>query len=530
MNADVHVYDILWTPQVTQKSKTWYDGTLKLHTFNKRAMLYDTSRILIDSMFLSKGVLHLGETLVMERHLVTIENQASTYTVDVTPVTRTPGSNRKKNDSCLTLRQRTSKSELYTDSPASACRLSGLRAEAVGSIGRAPLSSNSSTTSVPKDGLIPRENPILKCDAVLSPISTTPVFPSSKRLQGHSSMVAAKSPLPERRISESLDVRSPRVVGSMMGNQSLPQLDAVSPPKLRPSSNKVNTPYRLPTTILVPKSPNIGILPPASRSRNAVYSNGMMGPVNGNSRRGSIISGVDTNRQKACTGSLLTPPDTSSPVKLSSSVLSDHDNYEDHHPEGDTVENWLTNSLSSNVNATAVRGFQQSSKLLPQLRTDVETKPQRGRLNSQLGRAIAARTVSRSVDSQLDTKSDSRGITNSKLPCYQSNQPKKEFRTRHSPSEQDANNGIREDPDENNGQNDDDEFGCVSFDMLGSSHSSSSESRGPQGPDDHPTQSGRPVVGAYTLEKAELMLTQAEPIKRKLLSVPQKSTRRKVVR
>ncbi|KAK9325235.1 hypothetical protein V1517DRAFT_203952 [Lipomyces orientalis] len=514
MNADVHVYDILWTAQVTQKSKTWYDGTLKLHTFNKRAMLYDPSRILIDSMFLSKSTLHLGETLVMERHLVTIENQASTYAVEVTPVKRTPGSNRKKDDSCLTLRQRTSKSELYTDSRASGCRFSGSREEAVGSIGRAPLSSISSTTSVPKDGSIPRENPI----------STTPVFPSSKRLQGHSSIVAAHdiSPLPERHISGSLEVRSPRIRGPMMANQSLLQPGAVSPSKLRPSSNKVNTPYRLPTTIFTPKSPNIGILPSTSR-RNAVYSNAM-GPMNAKSRRASIPSGVDASGQNACTGSLLTPPHTSSPIKLSS-VVSDHDNYEDHHPGEDVVENWLNNSLSSNVNATAVRGFQKSSKLLPQLRTDMETKPQRGQQDGQLGRAIASQTVSKPVDSLRGTKSDSRGITNCNVLGYRSTQHSKEL----SPSEQGTHNGIREDTDESYGEKDD-EFGCVSFDMLGSSHSSSSEYSRPQGPDDDPKQSGRPTVGADALEQTELTLTQAEPIKRKLLSVPRKSTRRKVVR
>ncbi|KAK9474183.1 uncharacterized protein V1510DRAFT_412628 [Dipodascopsis tothii] len=46
-SAPVHEYDVMWTAQVTQKLKRWNDGTLKLHTFNKRAMLYDTAKMLV---------------------------------------------------------------------------------------------------------------------------------------------------------------------------------------------------------------------------------------------------------------------------------------------------------------------------------------------------------------------------------------------------------------------------------------------------------------------------------------------------
>ncbi|KAK9457955.1 hypothetical protein V1511DRAFT_15014 [Dipodascopsis uninucleata] len=73
MLVDVHVYEVLWTPDLTKKSKVWNDGILKLHTFNRRAMLYDTRKLLIDSCFLCKALVEEGETIKLDRHLVSIE-------------------------------------------------------------------------------------------------------------------------------------------------------------------------------------------------------------------------------------------------------------------------------------------------------------------------------------------------------------------------------------------------------------------------------------------------------------------------
>ncbi|KAK9428790.1 hypothetical protein V1505DRAFT_375888 [Lipomyces doorenjongii] len=529
MNADVHVYDILWTAQVTQKSKVWCDGTLKLHTFNKRAMLYDTSRVLIDSVFLSKSVLHLGETLVMERHLVSIENQSSTYTIDVTPVTRTPGSTRKRTDAPVSQRHRPSKSQAYSESPAPTCRVSGLRAEpSVSNNFTVPLSSSIlSNAPIPRYQCIPPEDPIHNCAAMLTPIAT-PILSPSKWSQGQSPMVAAQysSALLEPHISRSAQAQDPRVMNL---SKILPQQLAQSNPKLPPTSNKVNTPYRPPTAVLAPKSSNIGLPPLSSSSRTAIHSN--LDLMNVKQRRIPPPSRVNKKTNFFFKEPLLTPPDTSSPVKTSS-VVSDRDIYDDYDPGEPLVKNDMTKNLSPNTKAAVLGGFQESTKLLLQQQKYDEKQFQQEPRNGQSSPTFPSLSTARIVHSLRESaESANLGIRSSKLLSYQSNQGQ-QLRMRISPSkEPDKGNdfGTHEEPEEEYGLNDDVEFGSFSFNKLRTSHSPASESGVLHDPDK--PQSQRPILsGTEALEAAELTLTQSEPIKRKLLSIPRKSTRRKIVR
>ncbi|KAK9327782.1 hypothetical protein V1520DRAFT_347948 [Lipomyces starkeyi] len=531
MNADVHVYDILWTPQVIQKSKVWYDGTLKLHTFNKRAMLYDTSRVLIDSVFLSKSVLHLGEMLVMERHLVTIENQTSTYTIDVTPVTRTPGSTRKRIDATVSQRQRPPKSQPYSESPAPECRVSGLRAESSDSNNfTVPLSSNSlSNAPRPRHQPIPPENPIDKSAPLHTPIATPILSPSTKWSQDQSPMVAAQySPaLVVPHISQSPQVQGPRVMNLSKIAQSLPQQLAQPYPKLAPTSNKVNTPYRPPTSVLALKSPNIG-LSPSSSSRTAIDSN--LDLMNVKQRRIPPASCVNKKAKKNLKEPLLTPPDASSPVKTSS-VVSDRDIHDDYDPGEFVVEIAMTKNLSSNVKAAVVGGFHESTKLL--LQQQMYDAKQFGRepQNGQLSPTFPSLSTTRSVDSPPErAESANLAIRKNKLLPYQSNQGQ-QSRMHISPSKEPGDNdfGTHAEPEEDYGLNDHVEFGSFSFNKLRGSHSPASEFSMLHNPDK--LQSHRPIfAGTKALEAAELTLTQSEPKKRKLLSIPRKPTRRKIVR
>ncbi|KAK7202482.1 hypothetical protein BZA70DRAFT_102044 [Myxozyma melibiosi] len=88
INHEILSYDVLWTAQMTQKRKTWNDGIVKLHTFNKRLMLYSSDRTLLDSKYLKRSHLELGETITMDKHIITIEDQNATFIQDVSVVIR----------------------------------------------------------------------------------------------------------------------------------------------------------------------------------------------------------------------------------------------------------------------------------------------------------------------------------------------------------------------------------------------------------------------------------------------------------
>ncbi|RPA74574.1 hypothetical protein BJ508DRAFT_418532 [Ascobolus immersus RN42] len=77
-NGAVEEYSVLWTAQKHQKTKRWQDGLARLHLFNSRLLLYDSTRSLVASHYLvgtyaSTPLLHDDEELELDNHLVQIQ-------------------------------------------------------------------------------------------------------------------------------------------------------------------------------------------------------------------------------------------------------------------------------------------------------------------------------------------------------------------------------------------------------------------------------------------------------------------------
>ncbi|KAK9234800.1 hypothetical protein V1525DRAFT_366255 [Lipomyces kononenkoae] len=525
MTADVHVYEILWTAQVTQKSKVWYDGTLKLHTFNKRAMLYDTSRVLIDSTFLSKSALRLGDTLVMERHLVTIENQSSTYAVDVSSVIRTARLSQKKINSAISPANWPSGSRLQSSS-APPARESGSSSNDF----NVRLSHNSlSKGAVPKGQPIPQGDPFRICAETSSPRSTSMASPLQES-QYHAPLLTAECSTPQ---THSLNshfprVKSPGVMEPPKINQSMPRGRAKSQSKFGPTSDnvhKVHTPYRSPMSVLGSKSPNID---PSSLSSNRTAIHSTLDVMDRRPMQVPPPVRVYVKANDGFKGSLLTPPNTSSPVK--SSVVGDDDIHDDYGCDESVVDNDMTKRLSLNCHRGMIAGVQESSQLV------LQQAYQEGQVFRALpGRptlpTLPSESGSRFIDSLPGPKESAEvGGGNNRFLNRQLNHCK-QVRPMEVSEQRNGRNDVTDQakPQEGCGVIDDGErLGPVPFNELRSSHSPSLGFSSMCQIDDG---SRRPrFSGTNTLETAELTLTQSEPTKRRLLSVARKSSRRKIVR
>lgn len=86
--AEVHVYEALWTTNLTQKLKVWNDGTVKFHTFNKRLTLHDTGGILVDSLFVNRAYVNDGEELRFDRTIVELGARTGVVQQDLAPLRR----------------------------------------------------------------------------------------------------------------------------------------------------------------------------------------------------------------------------------------------------------------------------------------------------------------------------------------------------------------------------------------------------------------------------------------------------------
>lgn len=72
--APVLDFRCLFTRDIKRKQKRWHDGRLKLHTFNKRIMVYDDgSNFVGDSYWQENGELKEGEELSLERNGILVE-------------------------------------------------------------------------------------------------------------------------------------------------------------------------------------------------------------------------------------------------------------------------------------------------------------------------------------------------------------------------------------------------------------------------------------------------------------------------
>lgn len=72
MHSRIHKYQCLWTTHLTQKSKSWHDGTLKIYEVNKKANLHDEDGIIVDSHFLVQTEWENDDELKLDKCLVLI--------------------------------------------------------------------------------------------------------------------------------------------------------------------------------------------------------------------------------------------------------------------------------------------------------------------------------------------------------------------------------------------------------------------------------------------------------------------------
>lgn len=102
MQAQVHRFTVIYTPDIRKKSKRWYDGEITFHTFNKRVrwiaagtqsstetqvMLFSSDKLLLDSAFLPHFTgLDIDEELRLETHSVQIQEKGKSSMVDLTPI------------------------------------------------------------------------------------------------------------------------------------------------------------------------------------------------------------------------------------------------------------------------------------------------------------------------------------------------------------------------------------------------------------------------------------------------------------
>ncbi|KAK2664327.1 hypothetical protein Ddye_002901 [Dipteronia dyeriana] len=87
-NSSTNEWQVMYTTQVTQKSKKYHDGFLRLAvigSFQRQVMLYDDGRKLLNSRFLKKDeVIKSGESISFDAHLVDIgEPQEHQLQMDV---------------------------------------------------------------------------------------------------------------------------------------------------------------------------------------------------------------------------------------------------------------------------------------------------------------------------------------------------------------------------------------------------------------------------------------------------------------
>ena len=87
-SAPVHEFQCLYSRDLRKKRKTWRDGSLRFHTFNKRVMVYDESKNYIgDAHWREGGELRDGTELELDRGvLVEVGERLGTTETDLAPL------------------------------------------------------------------------------------------------------------------------------------------------------------------------------------------------------------------------------------------------------------------------------------------------------------------------------------------------------------------------------------------------------------------------------------------------------------
>lgn len=94
----VRNFVILWTCNLTQKSKSWNDGYMSFHTFNSKCIVYDEMRNPIAEAFITESkVLNTKPNVRISSVLITIEDEVLSSTTDITPVIARPKKHIPKN-------------------------------------------------------------------------------------------------------------------------------------------------------------------------------------------------------------------------------------------------------------------------------------------------------------------------------------------------------------------------------------------------------------------------------------------------
>ncbi|KAK6532674.1 hypothetical protein TWF281_006853 [Arthrobotrys megalospora] len=102
-SAPIDEYIVLWTADKYKKLKKWHDGYLRYHTFNKRLMVYDHLMNKVCDKFLPEPEpIDVGDELVFDSHLITIEDVKGRQSQDLRPLFEKTVDRRKERGSIAT--------------------------------------------------------------------------------------------------------------------------------------------------------------------------------------------------------------------------------------------------------------------------------------------------------------------------------------------------------------------------------------------------------------------------------------------
>ncbi|KAF3256465.1 hypothetical protein TWF192_001889 [Orbilia oligospora] len=102
-SAPIDEYIVLWTADKYKKLKKWHDGYLRYHTFNKRLMVYDHLMNKVCDKFLPEPEpIDIGDDLIFDSHLVTIEDIKGRQTQDLRPLFEKTVDRRRERGSTTT--------------------------------------------------------------------------------------------------------------------------------------------------------------------------------------------------------------------------------------------------------------------------------------------------------------------------------------------------------------------------------------------------------------------------------------------
>ena len=89
--APVFEFRCLWTQDLRKKKKTWHDGSLRFHTFNRRLMVYDDQKNFIgDAHWRSNSDLQEGDELSLDRGaLIEVGERIGSTVTDLVPLRET---------------------------------------------------------------------------------------------------------------------------------------------------------------------------------------------------------------------------------------------------------------------------------------------------------------------------------------------------------------------------------------------------------------------------------------------------------